>query len=145
MVALIKHTGTQVGAVQEEATAEVIDLLVGLRHKLVGEERHFVACLAEYFRKERCIAPVAFIANGVQREKVLKSKAGKVPAGHHIRERDEGAVLCPLQLTGGRRLVVAIELGVVFVVALANNQDNVWCAEGATVHLNLFTVFQYLT
>ena len=65
--ARIKLPLTQFGVVQEKAAAEVIDSLLGLGLKLVGDEGHVIACLAEHLREEWLVAPLPTVADGIER------------------------------------------------------------------------------
>ena len=127
----------QLRIVQEEATAEVIDRLIGLRQELVGDKRHVIARLAEHLGEERIVAPLARIADSMERQHILEHVARQIPRGHHIGKRHQTARLGHRQLTGCRRHLVAIELGVVFVIALANHQDDVRHTEGTAIDLYL--------
>ena len=76
----------QRGVVEEEASREIVDGLLGLRQELIGEEGDPVAGLAEECGEERIVAPLAFLPDNMHREEVLEDKAREVPAAHHVGE-----------------------------------------------------------
>ena len=132
-VAVIEQDAAELRVVQEETAAEIEHLLAGTGHELVGEEGDMIACTAKQLGKKRSIAPLPFVADGMKREDVLKDKTGQVPRSHHVGKDDKAAVAQPLQLSGGRGVVVAIELRTVAVVALADDKDNLRSTEVAAV------------
>ena len=96
-----------------------------------------IARLAEHLGEERIVAPLARIADGMERQHVLEHVTRQVPRSHHIGKGHQRPLLCHRHLTGCRRHVVAIELGVVLVVTLTDHQHDVRHTEGATVYHNL--------
>ena len=78
-VATVKLPLAQFWVVQEEPTTEVIDSLLGLGLKLVGDKCHVIARLTEHLWEERLVAPLATIANGIERQHVLEDKTREVP------------------------------------------------------------------
>ena len=86
-VAHIELTTAQAWVIEEEATAEVPYRLLGLRLELISDECHPIAGPSEHFGEEGLVAPLAAVADGMQREGVLEDKARQVPWGHHIAER----------------------------------------------------------
>ena len=96
-----------------------------------------IACLAEHLREERTIAPLARVTNDMERQDVLEHITGQVPRRHYIGKRHQTTLIGQCQLTGSSRHVIAIELGVVFVIALANHQYDVGHSESTTIHLYL--------
>ena len=85
----IKLSGTQLRIVQEEPAAKVVDGLLRLGLELVGDKYDVVACLAEHLGEEGLVAPLATIADGIERKHVLEDEARQVPRGYHIRKRHE--------------------------------------------------------
>ena len=134
VVAHVKLRLAQLGVVEEEAPAEVVDGILGARQKLVGEKRHVIARLAEHFGKERIVAPFALVAGGIEREEMLEDEAREVPRGHHVVEGHQLASSAAFQLAWRGGLVVAIELRVVLVVALADDEHDLRTGEGAAVY-----------
>ena len=72
-------------------------------------------------------------------EQVLEYKTGEVPGGYNIRELDQLASALPFYLSGCRRLLVAIQLGMVFVVTFTDDEHNGGTAERAAVNRQLRT------
>ena len=128
-VSRVELCAAELRIVEEEASAEVVDCLLCLRKKLVGDECDVVSRLTEQFWKKGIVAPFTLVANGVEREKVLEDKAREVPWRHHIAEGHKVAAACPCLLPRCRRLVVSVELGMVAVVALTYYQYDVVTAE----------------
>lgn len=85
-VAAVKLQLAEFRIVEEETAAEVIYGFLGLRQKLIGDKGDVVTCLAEDFREERIVAPLALLADDMGGEYVLENKAGEIPAGHDIRK-----------------------------------------------------------
>ena len=137
LVARVKLRLAQHRVVEEEASGEVEDLLLGSWQELVGEEGDMVASLAEDFREERIVAPLAFLSYDMHREHVLEDIACQVPRGYNVGEGDEAPRLAHCHLPGCRLLLVSIELGMVFVVALTDNQYDDGAAIRAAVYLYL--------
>ena len=65
---------------------------------------------------------------------MFEDEAGEVPRRHHIGEYNQRAVLCTFLLAWRGGLVIAVELTMVFVVALADDEHDCWRAERATVN-----------
>ena len=104
-----------------------------------------IACLSEYFREQRIVAPLSLIAYGVEREEVLEDKAREVPRSYHILIGNQFPLLGPFQLSWCGWLLIAIQLSMMTVIALADNQYNMGCGEGTAVHLYLInTRYQFL-
>jgi hypothetical protein len=55
-------------------------------------------------------------------EYALENKTGKVPRSHHISECNQCAVLLSAKLAGSSWLVVAIELGTMFIKTLTYDE-----------------------
>ena len=136
-VANIKQRLTHLWVVQEETTAEVKDGFFGFRQELVGDKRHLIARLAEIFREQRIVAPISLLSYHMHGEQVLEYKTGEVPGGYNIRELDQLASALPFYLSGCRRLLIAIQLGMVFVVTFTDDKHNGRAAERAAVNRQL--------
>ena len=132
----IKLPLAQFRIVQEEVAAEVVDGLLRLGQELVGDKRYVIASLAEHLWEKRLVAPLATIADGIERQHVLEDKARQIPRGHHIGKRNERTIFGHHHLIGCCLFLIAVELGVMLVVALANHQHDVGHAIAAAVHLN---------
>ena len=65
-VPTIKLPLAQFWVIEEEATTEIIDSLLSLWLKLVGDECHVIACFAEHLWEKWFVAPFATIANGIE-------------------------------------------------------------------------------
>ena len=122
------------GVVEEEAAREVVNGILRLGQKLVGEERHAVAGLAEQLGKQGVVAPLALLAHHMHREDVLKHEARQVPAGHHVAKLREPSARLAAHLARRGLQAVAILLRVVLGVALANDEHNRGGAKRAAVH-----------
>ena len=134
LVAVVEHSSREARVVQEESAGEIKHRLARLRQELVGEERHIVARPLEHFGEERIVAPRPLLSDDVGRQHVLEDETRQIPGRHHIRELHQLASLLARHLPRRRRHVVAVELRVVFVVALADDEHNGWRRIGATVH-----------
>ena len=100
-VAMVELEFAQLWVVQEETAAKIIDSLLGLWKKLIGDEGHIVASLAEYLREERVVAPFALFTHYMSGEHVLEHETGEVPAGYHIGKLREFATLLQGYLAWG--------------------------------------------
>ena len=136
-VALIEEATVEGRIVEEETATEIIDSLFRIGQELVGDKCHMIARLAEHLGEERLVAPRSAVTDSPEREHVLEDKACEVPRRYDIRERNKRTFLGHRQLTGCRGLVVAIELGMVLVVTLTDDKDDVRNTEDTTVHLYL--------
>ena len=134
LVAVVEHCCRETRVVQEEFAGEIKHRLARLRQELVGEERHIVACPLEHFGEERIVAPRPLLSDDVGRQHVLEDETRQVPGRHYISELHQLACLLARHLSRRRRHVVAVELSMMFVVALADDKHNGWRRIGATVH-----------
>ena len=143
-IAITEHGIGELRVVQEETAGEVKDRLLCFRQELVGEEGHVVACLLEHFGKERIVAPRTLVANNIERQHVLEDEARQVPGRHDISKLNElsCSLTCQLSRRGGH--IVAIELGVMLVIALADDQHDGWRSVVAAVHHRLVRRFHKL-
>ena len=133
-VAGIKLALAEVRIVEEEAAAEVVDGILRLGLELIRQKVHLIASLTEHLGEERLIAPFPLFADSPERQHVLEHKTREIPRSHHIRKDYQTAVCRHCHLSWSRRLVIAIELRVVLVIALADYQHDLWHAEAATVN-----------
>ena len=130
--------------IEEEATTEIIDRLLSLRLKLIGDKGDAIASLTEHLWEERIVAPVVTstlriclttISDSMKRQHMLKHKTRQVPRCHNIRERYETSFCRQCQLSRRRRLIIAIELGVMLVITLTYHQHDIRHPITATVNL----------
>ena len=133
-VAGIKLALAEVRIVEEEAAAEVVDGILRLGLELIRQKVHLIASLTEHLGEERLVAPFPLFADSPERQHVLEHKTREIPRSHHIRKDYQTAVCRHCHLSWSRRLVIAIELRVVLVIALADYQHDLWHAEAATVN-----------
>ena len=134
-VANIKLGLAQDGIVEEESSTEVIHSFLGLGKKLVGDEGHTITCPSEQFGEERVVTPVALVAHGVQGEDILEYEAREIIWRYDVGKRYEIALPTQFHLPWCRFVGIAIELGVVLVVALTDYENDVLATEGTAIHL----------
>ena len=135
-VARVKHRLRELRVVQEEATAEIIDRLLGLGEKLVRDETRVVARLAKQFGEERVVAPFPLLSDDVHREEILEDEARQIPRCHDIAEGHQLARLLPFHLPWRGGHEVAILLRVVLAKALADDQYDIGHAVGTPVDVH---------
>ena len=93
-----------------------------------------IACFPEYLWEEGIVTPVTFLSYHMHGKNVLEDKARQVPWRYNVGEYHQTVSLSTSRLSWRCLLVVAIQLGVVLVVALTNYQYDIRTAERTAVH-----------
>ena len=111
--------------VDKEATTEVIYCILGMRQELIREEIYLISGFTEQLTEKRIVTPIAFIANGVGRHKVLEDEAREIPRSHDIGVLHQSSALLKPHLTRGVLLFISVKLGMILIVALTNDKNDI--------------------
>ncbi len=96
-----------------------------------------IACLTEYFREERIVAPLTLLSHHMHGEHILKNITRQIPRCNNIGKGNQSSRSSSCHLPWCRRFLVSIELRMMLVITLTNNQHDVRTSKRTTIHLYL--------